>query len=400
MTEAVLRSIAAQYGTPCFVFDTDVLSLHMAQVQEILGSNVHLCYSIKANPFLIREMLRHVEWLEVCSPGELHICEELGISRQRILFSGVSKTPQDIEQALADDVGLYTAESLRQVELLQSAASAQKRVIPVLLRVAHQSQFGMDEQVLADIVRRSADYPALHFVGIHFFTGTQKKRVQEIERELTWLETLCARLRQECGFSCERIEYGPGLCVPYFEDDNFETRYDMLKEIAPHLRRLSDQFQLTVEMGRFFTAQCGSYLTTVTDCKQNGDTSYALVDGGIHHVNYYGQMMGMKVPMIRHFHAFERAPILQAAQTRDWTLCGSLCTTADVLVRKVHMEGLATGDILVFENLGAYSVTEGLLLFLSRAMPRILLYSEAQGSLLQREAIESYRLNTILKGEF
>ncbi|MEG2931601.1 MAG: diaminopimelate decarboxylase, partial [Ruthenibacterium sp.] len=125
MTEAVLRSIAAQYGTPCFVFDTDVLSLHMAQVQEILGSNVHLCYSIKANPFLIREMLRHVEWLEVCSPGELHICEELGISRQRILFSGVSKTPQDIEQALADDVGLYTAESLRQAELLQSAASAQ-----------------------------------------------------------------------------------------------------------------------------------------------------------------------------------------------------------------------------------------------------------------------------------
>ena len=77
MDKQTLKAIAAKYGTPSFVFDTQALAARMRAVKEIVGSSVRLCYSIKANPFLIPAMQDLVELLEVCSPGELEICEEL-----------------------------------------------------------------------------------------------------------------------------------------------------------------------------------------------------------------------------------------------------------------------------------------------------------------------------------
>ena len=79
----------------------------------------------------------------------------------------------------------------------------------------------------------------------------------------------------------------------------------------------------------------------------------------------------MKRPHLRHFAA-------RAASVQDWTLCGSLCTTNDVLVRSMPLAGLCPGDLLVFENTGAYSVTEGLGLFLSRDLPQVILWQNAR----------------------
>ncbi|WP_294717972.1 hypothetical protein [uncultured Gemmiger sp.] len=139
-------------------------------------------------------------------------------------------------------------------------------------------------------------------------------------------------------------------------------------------------------MGRFYTAECGYYLTTAMDCKDHDGQHYCIVDGGMNHLNYLGQIMGMKRPHLRHFAA-------QAGETLDWTLCGSLCTTNDVLVRSMPLDGLAPGDLLVFENAGAYSVTEGLGLFLSRDLPRVVLWQDGTPRLV-RGITPTYPLNT------
>ena len=75
MTEKELIRVSKEYGTPAFLFDTVALKERMQAIKEIVGEKVHLCYSIKANPFLISTMLNCVEKLEVCSPGELDICK-------------------------------------------------------------------------------------------------------------------------------------------------------------------------------------------------------------------------------------------------------------------------------------------------------------------------------------
>ena len=133
------------------------------------------------------------------------------------------------------------------------------------------------------------------------------------------------------------------------------------------------------------------------DQKQNKGTFYTILDGGMNHVTYLGQIMGMKNPVIRHLKT--AADGHRTGTQQDWALCGSLCTTADVLTRQTAFTDLVKGDILAFCNIGAYSVTEGIYLFLSRTMPVIVLYHGQQSGRadfqVARAAMETSRLNLI-----
>ena len=389
MDKHTLRALAQQFGTPSFVFDTQALAARMRAVKEIVGSSVHLCYSIKANPFLIPAMQALVELLEVCSPGELEICEALGVDCSAILFSGVNKTAADIAHAMDAGVIRFTAESPLHIRLLHQEAEKRGRVYPVLLRLTAGTQFGMDESDLLAAIRNRADYPFLRFEGIHYFSGTQRAKLDKDQRrELALLGAFMDRLHSEYGFVCEKLEYGPGLYFPYFDHEDHSDTLAPIRALAPDLQALSERCELTIEMGRFFASECGHYLTTVVDTKTNCGANFAILDGGMHHVNYLGGMMGMRVPLITHIEGPQHTDDTEA----DWSLCGSLCTTADVLVRKLPLSGLAQGDVLAFHNIGAYSVTEGPALFLSRNMPRIVIADEC-GARLVRDTIHSSAIN-------
>ena len=101
MDDKTLAEIAAPHGTPSYVFDLDVLTQRAAAIREIFGESVSLCFSIKANPFLISAMAAAVDKIEVCSPGELSICEKNAISPEKIVFSGVNKTENDVARAVS-----------------------------------------------------------------------------------------------------------------------------------------------------------------------------------------------------------------------------------------------------------------------------------------------------------
>ena len=389
MDKQRLTAIAEKFGTPSFVFDESALALRMREVKRIVGDKVHLCYSIKANPFLIPAMQSLTELLEVCSPGELEICESLGVDPETVLFSGVNKTLADVEYAMDAGVVHFTAESPLHIRLLHEAAQKRGKVYPVLLRLTAGSQFGMDESDLRFAIENRANYPFLRFEGIHYFSGTQRAKLDKDQRkELAMLCEFMDALERDYGFVCEKIEYGPGLYFPYFTNEDHSDTLTPIRALAPDLQVLAERCHLTIEMGRFFASECGTYLTTVIDTKVNCGDHYAIVDGGMHHVNYLGGMMGMRIPIITHIagpaHADETAA--------QWALCGSLCTTADILVRRIELAGLAQQDVLAFHNIGAYSVTEGPALFLSRNMPRIIL-ADDNGARLVRETIHASSLN-------
>ena len=389
MDKQQLAAIAKEYGTPSFVFDTAALTARMREIKAIVGDSVHLCYSIKANPFLIPAMRELVETLEVCSPGELEICEALHVDPETILFSGVNKTAEDIAHAMDAGVVRFTAESPLHIRLLNEAALRRGRVYPVLLRLTAGSQFGMDESDLLDAIAHRERYAGLRFTGIHYFSGTQRAKLDKDQRrELAMLGEFMDRLEQDYGFVCEQLEYGPGLYFPYFAHEDHSDTLAPIRALAPDLQSLAGRCELTIEMGRFFASECGTYLTTVVDTKVNRGHHYAIVDGGIHHVNYLGGTMGMRNPIITHIPGEAHTDEAGA----DWSLCGSLCTTADILVRSITLCGLAQQDVLAFHNIGAYSVTEGPALFLSRNMPRIILAGE-RGARLVRDTLHSSAIN-------
>ena len=114
-------------------------------------------------------------------------------------------------------------------------------------------------------------------------------------------------------------------------------------------------------------------------------------------MNYYGQTMAMKIPFYSQLDGNTLEERNRQQDVEMVTVCGALCTVSDVLVKNLPLTGEILGDILVFENTGAYSVTEGIYLFLSRAMPQILFWSENEGLKLIREPVETSKFNSEMK---
>lgn len=390
LKEDILFKLEKEYGTPSFVLDVSQLKKRVQNIKEIVGEKIALCYSIKANPFLIPVMLENVEKLEVCSPGELLICERLNVPGEKIIYSGVTKTLEDIEEAVKNNSGVYTAESILHVELLNKVGHKFSKKLPVLLRLNAGSQFGMSKEDLFYIIENREVYEKVEIVGVHYFAGTQRKKIDKQKKELAMLKELYKEIYEKYNLQLKKLEYGPGLPVPIFETDDFNDTLQPIRELAETLKEVTTWTELTIEMGRFYVTEIGYYLTKVMDQKTNLSVNYAILDGGINHLNYFGQIMGMKIPVIKHL----KEKYIKE-DNKDWSLCGSLCTTADVIVRQIKMRNLEKDDVLAFCNVGAYSITEGIYMFLSRMMPRVVLYDEIKGSKLVRDFYDSSLLNTI-----
>ena len=392
MNTETIKSLAAQLPTPAYIFDLDEFEKRARLVKKYFGDKTGICFSIKANPFLLGRLPGVLDKIEVCSPGELTICEKTGVDKSKIIFSGVNKTLKDVQRAADDEVGTFTAESLLHVEMINGEGEKRGKVYPVLLRVTDVkggSQFGMEEATVLDIIKNRDSYKGMEIVGLHYFTGTQKKKAKPIVRELDYLTDLIARIQAELGFTVQRIEYGTGLAVDYFDDNADALEEERLASISEKIRELAEKAELTVEMGRFFAAPCGYYLTKVIDAKTNYDINYVIVDGGLNQLKYDGQLQGMQIPKIIHLKNNEAS-----GDVKTWTLCGSLCTTADILARAAEFDSLAIGDTLVFCRTGAYSVTEGMAVFLSREMPAVSVYSEKDGLTVIRDMLYSDVFNT------
>ena len=391
----VLNDIARKYKTPTYVFDEDEVGERAGAIRDILnngnnGNAIDICYSVKANPFLINALTGIVDRFEVCSPGELEICRSLDVPGECIIYSGVHKETEDITEAIRYGCGVITAESLRHYELICDAAAREGATVNVILRLNGGSQFGMSREDICSILSDAGRCEGVTVTGIHYFVGTQRVKLKKQKEELEHLYDLIAGWEKEYGRALPHFEYGPGFAYPYFEGDDFTDTLAPARELAQDLQRMAGSRRVTVEMGRFIASSCGYYLTSVADLKKANGHNWCILDGGINHVNYLGQMMGMKVPVIIYI------PREGSDRSEDgsYTLCGSLCTTADVLVRDMKLTAPAIGDVLVFCNIGAYSVTEGIYLFLSRDMPKVVMYRDGTPTPV-RHTINTWKLNVV-----
>ena len=374
-------------STPYYVFDTDEFAKRAAMIKAALG-NIHLCFSIKANPFLLHRIPEGLDRVEVCSPGELEICIALGIDPSSIIYSGVMKEETDITRAITYGAGILTCESIRHARLESKVALSQGKKVDVILRLSSGNQFGMSLTDIEYIISNPDEFKGISVIGLHYYSGTQKS-LRKIKKDLDKIESAISTLDEKYGFKPDLIEYGPGLCVYYFEPDWEEKEKAALDEAATVLKEFAEKYPLGIEMGRFLAASCGKYFTTVKDIKTQGDANYVILDGGIHHLNYFGQRMAMEVPPIRYATEGKKAPDEEV----DYTLFGSLCTVADVLVREVRLPHLDIDDVLEFGHCGAYSMTEAPALFLSRFLPEIYASSSDKGYELLRDHIPASDIN-------
>lgn len=376
-----------KYGTPLYVFDIDEMKKKVNYFRERLWHGAGTCFAMKANPFLVRQMASVTDRIEVCSRGEFEICKKLQIEPDKLLISGVLKKNEDFYDILNNYGGrcCYTLESVSQFHTLASWCEEHTESVSVYLRLSSGNQFGMDEETIENIISLRKIVPYMKIRGIHYFSGTQKKK-ETIEKELQYLDEFCLKLEKRTEFIIEELEYGSGISVAYFEGQK-ESLEEDIEIINRCVEKMKWKGHVIIEMGRAFVASCGYYLTSVREIKKNNEKNYCIVDGGIHQVHYDGQIRGIYQPEIM------INPEHMEGKEEEYTICGSLCTVNDVLIQKIKLKGLKVGNILIFRNTGAYAVTEGMALFLSHELPQVAFYCKEMGWKLVREEQQTFEWN-------
>lgn len=388
MEKSLEKKLINEVSTPFYVFDINVLRDRIDYLNSMMPENVHLCYAMKANPFVVKEIDEIIEKYEICSYGEWNIAKKMGVSDSKMVISGVYKDEISMEDILNNykNGEVFTIESLNQIELLNNLTKEKKKVINIILRLTSGNQFGMCEEEIIEILENRDKYEYLNIMGIQYFSGTQKKLSKRIIKELEYVDEFVLNLKNNLGFVVEELEFGPGFPVVYFETEQDFDEQTYLMEIADKIKNMKYQGHITMELGRSIVASCGSYYTKVVDKKTNKEGNFAVLDGGMNHLVYYGQMMAMKKPML------DILPKREDKILENWNLVGSLCTINDLIVKQLPVSNLEIGDIFVFKNTGAYSMTEGISLFLSRDLPKVVFVQGGEMKIV-RENINTYKFN-------
>ncbi len=357
--------IIKNFKTPLYIFNIDELVRRTRYLKAFFKCG--LVYAVKANTFIPKEIESVVERFEICSNGEFEICNKLGIDHSKMVISGVYKDYDSIENMISNyDIGKYTIESLNQFELLEELSSKYNKEIHALIRLTSNNQFGVSEEDFKYILKNKKN---IIVDGVEYFSGTQKTSLKKINKEIDHLCEFINSVEEEFNIQLNEIEYGPGFSIQYFQNEEFDEE-NYFKELNEAINKLRHK-KLYLEAGRSIAASCGTYLTKVVDMKNNKNGNHVILDGGINHLVYYGQTMAMRLP---YFDVFPK----KDNKKEIYTLYGSLCTVNDVIIKSVETQELEIGDLFIFKNVGAYSSTEGISLFLSRELPGIILYKNKE----------------------
>ncbi len=364
-----------------YCFNSDIFRSCTQFLRNKLNGKAQVCYSLKANPWFIHTASQCCDYIEVCSPGELQICIDAGIPMEQLSVGGITKTTAECERISSLSPHRISVESVAQLKCFEDVACKHKHSLSVLLRLTSGNQFGMPIGQIIKLFNDKSQYSHLELKGIHYYPGTQKKSLKDAKNIIETL--ICA---SEC-LPVKEIQFGAGIGVPLFDGQSDSDYEEYLNYIVNGVSTLADRCSIVLECGRYLSYPAGGYITTVLEVKEQCGRCFLIVDGGIHHLSYYGQIAGKPVPKIK--------PLVEkkADKKMCYTICGSLCTVSDILAKDVMLPEMNVGDKLIFFNTGAYSVMEARSLFLCHNLPAIVLKNSTD-TVIARETMPTSVLNT------
>ena len=368
-----------QINTPYYCFNTDIFCERVNMLRRKINGKAKICYSLKSNPWFVEAAHRCCDYIEVCSAGEWKLCLSSGVPSEFLSIGGITKTKSECHEISELVPYRVSVESPCQLDMLEYAAKLQNHKLSILLRLTSGNQFGMPMEQITEIYHNANQYPHLVFKGIHYYPGTQKKNHRDAEQLFKVIHQALLQV------PVEEIQFGAGIGATLYVGQSEDEVEGYIDKIAEGITSLAEHHQVTLECGRYLSYPAGSYVTTVLDTKEQAGRKFLIVDGGINHLNYYGQIGGKPIPVIAQLDG-------KGDSDNQYTICGSLCTVSDILAKDVVLPETAVGDRLMFFNTGAYSVTEARSLFLSRDLPAVVIKS-SHGTQVVRKMFSTYPLN-------
>ncbi|GLO11440.1 diaminopimelate decarboxylase [Pseudomonas putida] len=353
-----LSAIAEQFGTPTYVYSRAHIEAQYRSYTDALQGTEHLvCFAVKANSNLgvLNVLARLGAGFDIVSGGELERVLAAGGRADRVVFSGVGKTREDMRRALDVGVHCFNVESTDELERLQVVAAEMGKVAPVSLRVnpdvdagthpyistgLKENKFGIAIADAEAIYVRAAQLPNLEVVGVDCHIGSQLTTVEPFLDALDRLLDLVDRLA-DCGIHLRHLDLGGGVGVRY-RDEEPPLVADYIKAIRERVGKRD--LALVFEPGRYIVANAGVLLTRVEYLKHTEHKDFAIIDAAMNDLirpALYQAWMGVSAVTPRE------------GEGRAYDLVGPICETGDFL-GKDRVLNLAEGDLLAVASAGAY----------------------------------------------
>ena len=355
-----LRDVAAEFGTPTYVYSRATLERHWHAFNNALSGHKHLiCYAVKANSNLavLNVLARMGSGFDIVSGGELARVIEAGGDPAKVVFSGVAKQEEEIRDALQAGIKCFNVESHPELDRINAVASELGVIAPISLRInpdvdakthpyistgLKANKFG----IAADHALTSYEYANslsnLKITGMDCHIGSQLTELSPFEDALDKLLVLIDKLADR-GIHIEHLDLGGGLGVKY----QAETPPDLDEYAARLANKVKDRPELTLilEPGRAIAANAGIMLTQVEFVKQGEEKHFAIVDGAMNDLirpALYSAWQDI-IPV-------EKNP---NGEHNVYDVVGPVCETGDFLGKDRELT-IAPGNVLAVRSAGAY----------------------------------------------
>jgi len=373
-----VERIAAQVGTPAYIYSSGTLEDHLAKMQEAYRElDPMICFSVKAcgNLAVLKLMAERGSGFDIVSGGELYRVLQAGGDPAKVVYAGVGKTDEEIIQAIRAGIGYFNIESEEELENLirlaersvgpRTALKAALRVNPDVDYRSHayletgkkETKFGVDIERAVSVFDKYAGSPAVRLCAVHVHLGTGGKTIDPFVDAVKKILPLVDRLRAK-GHTVETLDLGGGYGADY-ETQTVPSAERYAAGLVPLIRGRG--LKLILEPGKSICANAAILLTRVLYTKQGGSKKFVIVDAGMNDL--------IRPSLYGAFHfiwpAHVDARFVPAARSKDLQMEGSevvdvvgpICEGADFLAKDRSIPPVQRGDLLAVFTAGAYGFT-------------------------------------------
>lgn len=354
-----LRAVAAEFGTPCYVYSRATLERHWRAFDDAFSGRDHLvCFAVKAcsNIAILNVLARIGSGFDIVSGGELERVIAAGGAPEKVVFSGVGKSRAEIRRALEVGIGCFNVESASELNRIESIAAEVGRQARVSLRVnpdvdarthpyiatgLKENKFGIPVAEVRALVARLAGMSRVSLVGLDCHIGSQLTDIAPFVAAMDRLLALADDLVRD-GAALHHLNVGGGLGVRYRDESPpLPQAY-----AAALVDRLGDRkFRLLIEPGRALVANAGLMLTRIEYLKPGSDRNFAIVDAGMNDL--------IRPALYDAWHEIVPVAADEQVPARVWDVVGPVCETGDFLGKGRRL-AVREGDLLAVRSAGAY----------------------------------------------
>ncbi|MGV3227151.1 diaminopimelate decarboxylase [[Pasteurella] aerogenes] len=358
-----VSDIAAQFGTPLYIYSRATLERHWHAFDDALGTHPHLiCFAVKSNPniAILNLMAKLGSGFDIVSQGELERVLAAGGEAGKIVFSGVAKSTQEIARALEVGIRCFNVESVAELERINQVAGEMGKIAPISLRVnpdvdAHthpyistglkENKFGVSVEQAREVYRLASQLPHIHISGMDCHIGSQLTELQPFLDATDRLIVLMEQLKQD-GISLKHLDLGGGLGVTY-TNENAPHPSEYARALLAKLKDYAE-LEIILEPGRAITANAGILVTKVEYLKSNESRHFAIVDTGMNDM--------IRPALYQAYMNIIEVDRTLARESQVYDVVGPICETSDFLGKQRRL-AIAAGDLIAQRSAGAYGAS-------------------------------------------